>query len=208
MFDIDNYFKDFMDNEMIFKNRDVLRPEFIPSILPHRDIQIQRIAEIVACTLKNSMPSNIIIFGKTGTGKTAVTSRVSERLNHQCRKLGIPESKWIFLNCQQINTGYRIIAKICADLDPDNPVPIAGWPIDVIFDKLVEKLDQFVDGICFLVLDEIDILVKNTKKSHDILYNLARINSRLKRARVNLIGISISSPILMCCNSLNCLYLG
>lgn len=190
MFDIDDYFTDFMKNEKIFEDRDVLRPEFIPSILPHRDLQVKKIAEIVACTLKNSMPSNIFIFGKTGTGKTAVVGHVSERLNYQCRKAGIAESQWIFLNCQEVNTGYRILAKICAEIDPDDPVPIAGWPIDVIFDKLVEKLDKYVEGICFLVLDEIDILVKNAKKSHDVLYNLARINSRLKRGRVNLIGIS------------------
>jgi archaeal cell division control protein 6 len=190
MFDIDNYFKDFIKNEKIFDNRDVLRPEFIPNILPHRDLQIQRIAEIVACTLKNSMPSNIFIFGKPGTGKTAVVGLVSERLNHQCRKTGIAESQWIFLNCQQVNTGYRILAKICGELDPNDKIPIAGWPIDVVFDKLVEKLDQFVEGNCFLVLDEIDILVKNVKKNHDILYNLARINARLKRAKVNIIGIS------------------
>jgi len=190
MFDIDNFFEDFIKNETIFDNRDVLRPEFIPERLPHRDLQVQRIAEIVACTLKNSMPSNIFIFGKTGTGKTAVVSHVSKRLNYQCRRGGIPEPKWIFLNCQQINTGYRILAKICGELDPNDPVPIAGWPIDVIFDKMVELLESHVDGQCFLVLDEIDVLVKNTKNSQDILYNLVRINGRLQHARVNLIGIS------------------
>ena len=64
MFDIDNYFKDFMSKEEIFHERDVLRPEFVPSLLPHRNNQIQKIAEIVACSLKNSMPSNIFIFAR------------------------------------------------------------------------------------------------------------------------------------------------
>ncbi|MHA1602964.1 MAG: Cdc6/Cdc18 family protein, partial [Promethearchaeota archaeon] len=190
MFDIDNYFKNFMNNKTIFKDRDVLRPEFIPSHLPHRDLQVQRIAEIVACTLKNSMPSNIFIFGKTGTGKTAVVKHVSESLNKQLKSAGVSESKWISLNCQEVNTGYRILAKICMELDETDPIPISGWPIDVIFDKMVEKLDKFVDGICFIILDEIDILVENTKKNHNILYNLARINARLKKTRVNIIGIS------------------
>ena len=190
MFDIDDYFKKFTETENIFQERDVLRPEFIPSHLPHRDLQVQRIAEIVACTLKNSMPSNIFIFGKTGTGKTAVVQHVSERLNMQLQKSQAPPSKWVFLNCQEVNTGYRVLAKICGELDPEDPIPIAGWPIDIIFDKVVEKLDQHVKGICFIVLDEIDILVKKAKKSHDILYNLARINKRLSNARVNIIGIS------------------
>ena len=190
MFDIDSYFKDFVENENIFRDRDVLRPEFIPSILPHRDLQIQRIAEIVACTLKNSMPSNIFIFGKTGTGKTAVVQHVADRLNYQLRKRRGKEATWIFLNCQEVNTGYRVLAKIGGELDPDDPIPISGWPIDVVFDKVVEKLEEQVDGICFIVLDEIDILVNKAKKSHDSLYNLALINNRLSNARVNIIGIS------------------
>ena len=91
--------------------------------------------------------------------------------------------RWIYLNCQQVNTGYRVLAKICQELDPEDPIPIAGWPMDVIFDKVLEKLDSCVDRICFLILDEIDILVKNTTKTQDgILYNLTRINERLKHA--------------------------
>ena len=39
---------------------------------------------------------------------------------------------------------------------------IIGPVIDVVFDKLIEKLDTFVHGICFIILDEIDILVKKT----------------------------------------------
>lgn len=190
MFDIDNYFKDFMSKEEIFHERDVLRPEFVPSLLPHRNHQIQKIAEIVACSLKNSMPSNIFIFGKTGTGKTAVISYVSNHLNRQCRNANIPESKWIFLNCQEVNTGYRVLAKICDEIDPDNPVPIAGWPIDVVFDTLIEKINTNLKGNCFIILDEIDVLVKKARKSQDVLYNLVRINSHLKSTKVNIIGIS------------------
>jgi archaeal cell division control protein 6 len=190
MFDIDNFFQEFMNSERIFKDRSVLSPEYIPSLLPHRDLQMQKIAEIVACTLKNSIPSNMLIFGKTGTGKTAVVKSVSEHLNRQCKQANIPESNWIFLNCQQVNTGYRILAKICEHLDPEHPIPIAGWPIDVVFDQLINKINTFVEGICFIVLDEIDVIVKKSGSSHDILYNLVRINSRLKKARINIIGIS------------------
>ena len=190
MFDIENYFENFVKTNKIFEERNILRPEFVPKILPHRDIQIRKIAEIVACTLKNSKPSNIFVFGKTGTGKTAVINYVKDHLNNQCRNSKIHEPKWVSLNCQQVNTGYRVLARICNEIDPYDPVPIAGWPIDVVFDKLIEKLDTFVHGICFIILDEIDILVKKMKKSNDILYNLARINSQLKHAKVNIIGIS------------------
>jgi cell division control protein 6 len=192
MFDINQYFEDFMNSPKIFLAHDVLRPEFAPDILPHRDYEIRRIAEIVAGTLKNSTPSNIFLFGKTGTGKTAVINYVAGQLNQQCQKCGKKEPQWIYLNCQQVNTGYRILARIAQILDPSDQIPISGWPIDVLFEKVLDKLDRLLaESICFLILDEIDILVNNSTRNHDgILYNLARINERLKSARINLIGIS------------------
>lgn len=191
VFDINDYFQDFLRAPSIFLNHDTLRPEYIPDRLLHRDLQIRRVAEIVACSMKKSTPSNIFLFGKTGTGKTAVVRFVRHNLNAQCRKNGLPEPIWIYLNCQQVNTGYRILANICKELDPQDQIPIAGWPLDVIFDKALQKLDQFANPLCFLILDEIDILVKNASKSLDgILYNLYRINERLTKARVSIIGIS------------------
>ena len=55
----------------IFRNREVLRHSYRPQILPHRMPQIDEIASILAPSLLNETPSNILIYGKTGTGKTA-----------------------------------------------------------------------------------------------------------------------------------------
>ena len=113
MFNIKDYFEDILQSAHIFDNHDVLRPEFVPENLPHRDIQIRRIAEIVGCTLHNATPSNIFIFGKTGTGKTAAVRYVNRKLTEQCHSSEILAPRWIYLNCQQVNTGYRVLAKIC-----------------------------------------------------------------------------------------------
>jgi cell division control protein 6 len=192
VFDINQFFHDYLESPKIFINHDVLRPEFIPNQLPHRDLQLRQIAAIVANTLKNSTPSNIFLFGKTGTGKTAVIRHVNQQLNYQCGCNGIKEPVWIYLNCQQVNTGYRVLAKISQILDPQDSVPISGWPLDVVFDKVITKLDKVVSSsICFLVLDEIDILVNNCSRNNDgILYNLVRLNERLHLAHINIIGIS------------------
>jgi cell division control protein 6 len=192
MFNVNEYFHQFLNSPKIFTDHDVLRPEYIPEQLPHRDLEIRRIAEIVACTLRNSTPSNMFLFGKTGTGKTAVVRHVAENLNAQCRACNIKEPLWIYLNCQQVNTGYRILANIAQIIDSEEKIPISGWPIDVLLDKVVQKLDEHLaNTICFIILDEIDILVNNSTRTHDgILYTLARINERLAKARINLIGIS------------------
>jgi len=54
----------------IFKNREVLRHDYLPNRLPHREEQIRLLGAAVAPVLKEARCSNIFIYGKSGTGKT------------------------------------------------------------------------------------------------------------------------------------------
>ncbi|MDM7917677.1 MAG: AAA family ATPase, partial [Methanosarcina sp.] len=73
-------FKKYLETNRIFKNREVLRHSYRPHILPHRRPQIDQVAAILAPSLRNETPSNILIYGKTGTGKTAVVRYVGSEL--------------------------------------------------------------------------------------------------------------------------------
>ena len=190
-FNIDKFFDDFLKGPTIFRSRNTLDASFIPDILPHRDEQIREVAEIMACTLKSCNPSNLFIYGKTGTGKTAVIKHVSEKLNQKCSQIGINPAKWIYINCNQVTTGYRVIATICNRIDPENKVPPTGLPRDVLIESLFNKLnDKCKDSICFIILDEIDKL-KDKSSKDSVLYLLSRINEDLQsNTKVNLIGIS------------------
>ena len=70
-------FQKYLVNKNIFKNREVLRHSSRPNILPHRQPEINTIASILAASLKGETPSNILIYGKTGTGKTACVRYVA-----------------------------------------------------------------------------------------------------------------------------------
>ena len=191
MFDIDAFFKNVLDSPQIFRRREVLQPEYVPIELPHREVQIQRIAEIISTSLRNTAPSNLFLIGKTGTGKTATVRYVLEKLEESFSKMGMEPPHWIYLNCQQVNTEYRLMANISEWLDSEDPIPIAGWPIDAVFNKMVEKIEQCCKHtICFIILDEIDILTKKTTNKSSGLYNLIRINERLHNSKVSIIGIS------------------
>lgn len=69
---LDEVFDQFLTNAKIFENRDVLRHDYVPEKLPHREEQIKHLGRMVAPILNDSRCSNIFIYGKTGTGKTAV----------------------------------------------------------------------------------------------------------------------------------------
>ncbi|MCD6466776.1 MAG: cell division control protein Cdc6, partial [Methanomicrobia archaeon] len=89
------------------------------------------------------------------------------------------------INCEVVDTQYRMLAKLCEYLGAS--VPLTGWPTDKVYDTFFNALDSS-KRLVIVVLDEIDKLLK--KSSEDILYNLTRINTDLKNAKVSIIGIS------------------
>jgi len=188
-------FKKYLSNTQIFKNREVLRHSYRPNILPHRQPQIDGIAAILAPTLRNETPSNILIYGKTGTGKTASVRYVGTELENVSGGMGTP-CRVIHLNCEVIDTQYRVLAQIakCVEGIEGQPsdktrihIPMTGWPTDQVYQELVNKLDS-AGGVLVIVLDEIDKLVK--KSGDETLYNLTRINADLRSSKVSMIGIS------------------
>ena len=76
-----NIFTQYMQKRnVIVKNKKILQSSYIPENLPHRMDKIREIVEIIAPSLNKDKPSNILIFGKTGTGKTAVMNFVGKEL--------------------------------------------------------------------------------------------------------------------------------
>ena len=184
-FNIDKFYKDYLKGPKIFKKRDALEPSFIPEELPHRDREIQMVAELTACALMGDAPPNFLCYGMTGTGKTASIRYVSEKLAQQSL-----ENKpwWIYINCNIISTSYRTLAHIYNTIIGKEKIPPTGLPKDTIFKRLLGLLDQKVrNSICFFVLDEIDMLKNNLD---EVLYDLTRLNDSLDYCKTSLIGIS------------------
>ncbi len=165
----------------IFSSRDVLRSTYTPSVLPHRDEQINSLASTLVPALRGETPSNVIIYGKTGTGKTAVTKYVGAELEDSDSEV---QCSIIYINGEIVDTQYRVLAHLARHFDRE--VPMTGWPTDQVYEAFRDVLDED-RRVVVIVLDEID---KLTRKGDDILYNLSRINSDLHQARVSLIGIS------------------
>nr|WP_231844813.1 ORC1-type DNA replication protein [Methanocella arvoryzae] len=181
---LDNIFQNLLSMKGIFQNREVLRSSYTPDYLPHRMDQINAVAEILVSALRGESPSNILIYGKTGTGKTATLESVSKKLMDLAEKMNV-ECRVLFINCERIDTQYRILAHLARHYNRE--VPITGWPTDQVFNEFRDALDK-KEQVAIIILDEIDNLVK--KSGDDILYNLSRINSDLKKAKVSIIGIS------------------
>src|SRR3989304_2571807 len=85
---LDEVFENFVNGIKLFKDREVLRHDYLPDKLPHREDQIRLLGATVAPVLRDSRCSNIFIYGKTGTGKTAVTKYVLSHLESKAKEYG------------------------------------------------------------------------------------------------------------------------
>lgn len=181
---LDDVFEKFVNNTKVFRDREVLRHDYLPHRLPHREEQIKQLGAIVAPALKGARSSNIFIYGKTGTGKTAVTKYVLSHLEAKAKEFRAPV-RFCYINCRIVGSEYRIFASLCQNIGLS--VPFTGLSVGEVFDRFKTGLDA--SKILFIiVLDEADALIEDC--GDGLLYELTRINEALARSKVSLIGIS------------------
>jgi len=184
--ELDNIFESAVKNSL-FSDKGVLQTNYTPESIPHRDKQIEQVASILASILRSERPSNLFLYGKTGTGKTLSVQYVRDELLKKARKMGV-EVRIEYLNCKLrkvADTEYRILAALVRELGGE--VPATGLPTDKVYSKFIELIDS-KKQLVVLVFDEIDCAVK--KISDGFIYNLTRLNSELSKAQISLIGIS------------------
>ena len=184
----DTIFHQYIRSQSIFKgDRDVLRSSYIPDVLPHREEQIRELARILVTALEGNRPSNVLLFGKTGTGKTACMKYIGKEIERAGS--GFNKVNFIYMNCEVVDTQYGILQNIGNRFieDFEARIPFTGWSTERVYNILREKIDE-EKRVIVIALDEVDQLV--SKSGDDVLYHLCRINDDLKNAKVSVIGIS------------------
>jgi cell division control protein 6 len=177
-------FDRFLNGTKIFKDREVLRNDYVPEKLPHREEQIRCFGEIVTPALKGSRCSNAFIYGKTGTGKTAVVKYVLNKLAKKATELDAP-IEVCYVNCRLSGTEYRILSNICESINVK--VPFTGLALGEVFDRFKKGLNSR-KLLLIAVLDEVDSLIKD--RGDVLLYELTRINEYLDCSKTSIVGIS------------------
>lgn len=184
---LDDMFDSFVNKRSIFKNKNALQIGYTPDKLPHRREQINLLGQVLAPSLRMEVPSNVFIYGKTGTGKTAVTKYVGRKLRDHAQRAGVDVGT-VYVNCKlrgRADTEYRLFAELAKLFGAD--VPKTGLPTDQVYNMFINAIDS-KERISIIVLDEIDYLVR--KHGSDVLYNLTRMNSELQKAKISIIGIT------------------
>ncbi len=172
-------------SELFRGSREVLRDSYVPPRLPHREEEIRKVAEILGPSLRGNLPSNLLVYGKIGTGKTAVVAQVRQDIE---RRAANARLKFVSINCANLDTSYSLLQTIgnaYAATDAER-IP-TGWSLDRVQAAMCRLMDARRETTV-LVLDEIDRLV--ARSGDNVLYTLSQLNTELESARLSLVGIS------------------
>ncbi|MEE2759671.1 MAG: orc1/cdc6 family replication initiation protein [Candidatus Thermoplasmatota archaeon] len=186
-----NLFDGLLELKSLFKDRRALGHAFNPENLPHRTEEITSLVNNLVEALRGHAPSNMNLYGRPGSGKTAVTRFVCRDLESKGAAEGC-NIRAVEINCRNVDTKYRVLAEIGNRLgeEDDETIPFTGWPADKVFDHVRARM-QARGGVHVIVLDEIDHLVRKGKEGDDLLYSLTSLNiGLLDGAFCCVIGIS------------------
>ena len=174
----------------IIKNRDILHFTYIPDIILHRKSEQEQVTQSLLPILKQSRPSNLLVYGKPGTGKTLVVKKVLSKIQERVEKSKFP-IKLVYSNSKEETTLYGLLVSLGRQLDlNEKELPTTGLAISEVFKRLLTKIDEGKLNAIF-VIDEIDYLAQLVAKTgKDILYQLTRANERLTQGSLTLVGIS------------------
>lgn len=192
--DIDKIFSRAATGGSLIKDRQTLTIDYVPERLPFRAAEENTVAQVLSTIFRNARPSNLLLFGEPGTGKTAVAKKVIDKLDSKAKesKLAV---RAVNVNAKGASTAYKVLFEIAEDLglnqeaDKTKQVPFTGLSIGEATTRILQYVQRKKLGL-ILVIDEIDSLVE--KSGDAILYSFTRANQQLKGSFVTLIGISNS----------------
>ena len=174
----------------LIKNRDILHYTYMPDTILHRDSEQERVTQSLIPILKHSRPSNLLVYGKPGTGKTLVVKKILSKIQLRVEKSKFP-IKLIYANSKEETTLYGLLVSFGRQLGlNEKELPSTGLAISEVFKRLLRIIDSNQLNAIF-VIDEIDYLAHLISKTgKDILYQLTRANERLTKGSLTLVGIS------------------
>lgn len=187
----------FQQETVILENKDILRDDWQPDEIIEREDEIDEYAAVLQPVIRGWQPSNVFLYGVTGTGKTISTRELMGELLVAAGEKDDIRLNIVDLNCNSLNSSYQVAVNLVNEIRAPShrltsvqlskpSLSETGYPQKRIFNELYDDIEQ-IGGTVVFVLDEID----NIGSDDDILYELPRARSTHDiDAKVGVVGIS------------------
>ncbi len=174
---------------MIFRDREKLTPRYIPSTLPHREVQIRRLQSFFGDALSNPSQTRlrtVQIIGGVGSGKTAVSRLLGDWLQDEAKRLRV-DLRHIYVNLKLHGHSRVILYRYLVQ----QAAPEA-YSASLSAEELLYQLIRCLAGrgrYLVVTLDEVDYFIKHTKDA-DSIYDLTRLDEALEPGKpCNVLGV-------------------
>lgn len=177
----------------IFERKELLKVGHVPESdrIVGRNEEIESVAAELRPMVRTEPPNNVVIYGKTGTGKSLVARHVTARARRAAAARGV-SVETVYVDCAQHDTETRVARAITRTLNDEAEtglsIPRAGIGSGEYYDYLWEILEERYDATV-VILDEVDRL-----DDDDVLMQLSRARESGK-ADCHLGIIAISNKI-------------
>lgn len=186
----DPLFRDIEGGTEIFANKKLLTIRHVPGEdrIVGRDKQIEALATEIGPVVKGDPPNNVLIYGKTGTGKSLVSRYVARRTQRAAEARDI-DFGYAYIDCSTDDSETQALITLADELNNEEvtgvSIPYNGLGRSNYYRRLWEILDIRYD-VVIAILDEVDKLPDD-----DILMNLSRAEESQKTTcNIGIIAIS------------------
>jgi|AntRauMinimDraft_4_1070384.scaffolds.fasta_scaffold00352_9 cell division control protein 6 len=152
----------FPDKHPIFARKELLQIGHIPEgdRIVGRDEEIQSLANQLIDATQGNSPENVIIYGKTGTGKSLVSKYVTRVTKWKAERESEISVGTVYIDCAEDTTEAQTIATIASSLneeETDIAIPPTGLSTGQYYKRLWSVMDALHD-VVIVILDEVDML--------------------------------------------------
>lgn len=144
----------------MIQNARYLRAEFVPREVVHRDAEVNHLSSVLEPVTRDEPADTALLTGPTGSGKTCIAKFTIDQLRDE-----YPDVDAQYVNCWEDYSQYKTLYRILDGIDTTFDIHRQSTPRDV----LLERMRDYDDGPCVVVLDEVDQL-----EDKDVLYDLHR----------------------------------
>ncbi|WP_255170982.1 Cdc6/Cdc18 family protein [Natrononativus amylolyticus] len=181
----------FSQENAIFRNKDLLQVSHLPDgdRIIGREQELSNLAGAIQPALTGSTPNNVLVYGKTGTGKSLcskfITNQAISRAAENDVTIGVA-----YVDCLQESTETQAVQSLAHQLNDRTEtsisIPHSGLSTSEYYRRLWRIIDERFDA-ALVILDEVDKM-----EDDDILMQLSRAveSGKLSSSTIGTIGIS------------------